>query len=297
MTTLARSRYHSWRAPLAGPGMVLASMIAQNFGATIAKQMFVAVGAFGVTGLRVFLAAAVLMLLRTPWRRPLSREVLPSLFLYGCMLGLMNLLIYQAFARLPIGIAIGIEVLGPLSIVLAGSRRALDLVWFAAAATGLVLLLPLRVENGLDPLGLAFAAGAATCWALYIVFGKRVATTLGADAVAWGMVVAACINMPLAVTFAGGALLDPLILLSGLGIALLTSVLPCMLEMEAMRRLPSHVFGVLLSAAPAVAAIAGFFVLGETLLPVQWLAIVAIVCASCGSAVCAAQSTLADRRS
>lgn len=240
--------------------------------------------------MRVFLAAAVLVALRTPWRRPLPKKILPDVLLYGAMLGLMNLLIYQAFARLPIGIAIGIEVLGPLSIVLAGSRRALDLVWFAAAGIGLLLLLPLRIGGGLDLVGLAFAAGAATCWALYIVFGKRVAATLGADAVAWGMVVAACINMPLAVTFAGRALPDPWILLSGLGIALLTSVLPCMLEMEAMRRLPSHVFGILLSAAPAVAALAGSVVLGETLLLAQWLAIVAIVCASCGSAVCAVET-------
>jgi inner membrane transporter RhtA len=287
VTTLARSA--SLRGPLAGPGMVLASMVAQNLGATLAKQMFPVVGAFGVTGLRVFLAAMILMAMRTPWRRPLSREILPNVLLYGCMLGLMNLLIYQAFARLPIGIAIGIEVLGPLSIVLAGSRRALDLLWFTAAATGQLLLLPLRVDNGLDPIGLAFAAGAATCWALYIVFGKRIAAALGADAVAWGMVAAACINMPLAVAFAGASLLQPWILLSGLGIAVLTSVLPCMLEMEAMRRLPSHVFGILLSGAPAIAALAGFVVLGETLSAVQWLAIVAIVSASCGSAVCAAR--------
>ncbi|XJJ71490.1 EamA family transporter [Novosphingobium sp. BL-8A] len=291
MTLLTQSSAHSpsqsWREPLIGPGMVLASMVAQNLGATLAKQMFAAVGAFGVTGLRVSLAATILLIMRMPWRRSLSRTILPDVLLYGFMLGLMNLLIYQAFARLPIGIAIGIEVLGPLSIVLAGSRRALDLVWFAAAAAGLLLLLPLRVGNGLDPVGLAFAAGAATCWALYIVFGKRVATTLGADAVAWGMLVAACINLPLGITFAGGALLHPWVLLSGLGIALLTSVMPCMLEMEAMRRLPSNVFGILLSAAPAVAALAGFIVLGETLTAIQWLAIVAIVSASCGSAICA----------
>ena len=152
---------------------------------------------------------------------------------------------------------------------------------------GLVLLLPLRSGAALDPIGLVFAGGAATCWALYIVYGKRVSGALGGDAVAWGMIVAAAISVPIGAATAGSALLAPLVLAVGFAVAILSSALPYSLEMEAMRRLPSHVFGILLSAAPAVAALAGFVVLGEVLTPLQWFAILLIMAASSGSAVSA----------
>ena len=272
-----------------GASAVLVSLVAQNVGAAFAKQLFPLVGAYGVTGLRIALAALLLLALRRPWRRWPSRAMLPALIAYGVMLGLMNLLIYQAFARLPIGIATGIEVLGPLTVVLCGSRARRDLAWLVAAVIGLVLLLPLYSGAVLDPLGLAFAGGAATCWALYIVYGKRVASALGGDAVAWGMVVAAAINVPIGAATAGSALLAPSVLAVGLAVAILSSALPYSLEMEAMRRLPAHVFGILLSAAPAVAALAGFFVLGEVLTPLQWFAILLIMAASAGSAMSAAK--------
>ena len=285
MTDIARSSFSPASAAFIGTGAVLLSLVAQNVGAAMAKHLFPLVGAYGVTGLRIALAAVLLLALHRPWRRPPSRAILPALIGYGAMLGLMNLLIYQAFARLPIGIATGIEVLGPLAVVLWGSRARRDFVWFVAALLGLALLMPLRSGAALDPLGLAFAAGAATCWALYIVYGKRVSATLGGDAVAWGMVVTAVINVPIGVATAGTTLLAPWVLCIGLAVAILSSVLPYSLEMEAMRRLPAHVFGILLSAAPAVAAIAGFAVLGEVLTQLQWGAILLIMVASAGSAL------------
>lgn len=274
-------------APMIGASAVLVSLVAQNVGAAFAKHLFPLVGAYGTTGLRIALAALLLFALRRPWRRRPSRAMLSALIAYGAMLRSMNLLIYQAFARLPIGIATGIEVLGPLMVVLCGSRSRRDIVWFVAAVIGLVLLLPLRSGAALDPIGLVFAGGAATCWALYIVYGKRVSGALGGDAVAWGMIVAAAISVPIGAATAGSALLAPLVLAVGFAVAILSSALPYSLEMEAMRRLPSHVFGILLSAAPAVAALAGFVVLGEVLTPLQWFAILLIMAASSGSAVSA----------
>lgn len=269
---------------LTGTACILTSLIAMNLGAALAKHLFPLIGAYGVTAMRISLAALVLMLLNRPWRRPVPASLVPGLIGYGAALGLMNVLIYQAFARLPIGIATGIEVLGPLSVVLLRSRSGGDLVWLASAMTGLALLLPLRSQAGLDLLGLAFASSAAICWALYIVFGKRVAEALGRDAVAWGMLVAAVITAPVGLAASGTRLFDPALLALGFGVALLSSVLPYSLEMEAMRRLPTHLFGTLLSSAPAVAAVGGFIVLGEVLTGLQWVAILLIVIASGGAA-------------
>lgn len=268
---------------------VLGSLVSMNIGAAFAKHLFPKIGPSGVATLRIVLSAVPLLLLHRPWRRPFDRALLPALIGYGAILGLMNLLIYQAFARIPIGIGTAIEVTGPLAIALLGSRRPRDFIWLAAAVGGLVMLLPLDSDRALDPVGIAFACGAAVCWALYIVYGKRVSATLGGDAVAWGMVVASVLALPIGIASTGSLLFTPWVLGVGLVVALLSSALPYSLEMEAMRRLPSHVFGMLLAAAPAVAALAGFIVLGERLAVQQWAGIVSIMVASAGSALGAAQ--------
>ena len=265
---------------------LLAAMVSTYLGAAIAKHLFPQVGSQGVTALRVGLAACLLLAWCKPWRIPLARKDLPNLLAYGLMLGCMNLLIYAAFARIPIGIAVAIEVTGPLLVVLAGSRRARDFAWLACAVLGLWLLLPLDAHavDALDPLGMLLAAGAALCWAMYIVFGKRVSTLEGGQAVAWGMLAAALFTVPVGFAHAGSALLAPGILAAGLGVALLSSALPYSLEMAALKRLPRRVFGILVSASPALSALAGWLVLGEQLLPVQWLAIALIIAASAGAA-------------
>jgi len=267
---------------------LLAAMVSTYLGAAIAKQLFPQVGSQGVTALRVGLAACMLLAWCKPWRIPLARKDLPNLLVYGLMLGCMNLLIYAAFARIPIGIAVAIEVTGPLMVVLASSRRPRDFAWLACAVLGLWLLLP-DVHGGtragaLDPLGMLLAAGAALCWAMYIVFGKRVSTLEGGQAVAWGMLAAALFTVPVGLAHAGAALLAPGILAAGLGVALLSSALPYSLEMAALKRLPRRVFGILVSASPALSALAGWLVLGEQLLPLQWLAIALIIAASAGAA-------------
>jgi inner membrane transporter RhtA len=258
-------------------------MVSQYAGAAFAKHLFPVVGTEGVVALRVGLSALLLMGFLRPWRALPARADIPCILLYGLTLGCMNLLIYRAFARIPIGVAVSIEVMGPLAVVLLSSRRARDFAWVACAAFGLWLLLPLRAGVGaLDPAGVAYAAGAAFCWALYIVFGKRASRSQGAGAVAWGMLAASAFIVPLGAAYAGSALLSPFALAAGLAVAVLSSAAPYTLEMIALRKLPRRVFGILVSSSPAVAGLAGFVVLGERLAAGQWLGI-GLVILACGA--------------
>lgn len=271
-------------------GCLLASLLSQYVGAASAKGLFPLVGAEGVTALRVSIAVVILMAVWRPWRTWPGRRAVPDLIAYGAMLGLMNLSIYQAMARIPIGVAIAIEVTGPLAVALFGSRRPRDVLWVVLAVAGLLPLLPVRGATGLDPVGMVWAAAAAACWALYIVFGKRASALPGGQAAAWGMLVATTFTLPLGVAHAGAALLAPGVLLTGLAVAVLSSAAPYSLEMVALRRLPRHVFGLLVSASPAVAALVGFFMLGERLSALQWAAIACVVGASAGSALSAGRA-------
>ena len=263
---------------------LFASLVSQSLGAAVAKSLFPVVGVEGMTALRIGLSAVLLLAFWRPWRAPIARRDLGNLVVYGAMLGGMNLCIYHAFGRIPIGIATAIETTGPLVVVLAASRRLLDVAWVALALAGLALLLPLHADQALDPVGLLFAFGAAASWALYIVFGKRVSTLVPGQAVSLGMLVAALFAVPIGVSHAGAAMLVPTTLLAGLGVALLSSAVPYSLEMAALRRMPRHVFGILVSATPAVGAACGALVLGERLSAPQWLAIACIIGASAGGA-------------
>jgi inner membrane transporter RhtA len=288
VTSLASRTADGAAAPVLA---IAAAMVSTYAGAAFAKQLFPLVGAEGVVALRVGLSALLLAAFARPWRVLPSRAEIPTLLLYGLTLGCMNLLIYRAFARIPIGIAVSIEVMGPLAVVLLSSRRARDFVWVACAAFGLWLLLPLRTAAGtgpLDPAGVACAAGAAFCWALYIVFGKRASAAQGSGTVAWGMLAASLFIVPIGASYAGSALLSPFALAAGLAVAVLSSAAPYTLEMIALRRLPRRVFGILVSASPAVAALAGFVVLGERLGGLQWLGI-GLVMLACGATAASAE--------
>lgn len=279
---------------LRGAAAAWGSLVSMNLGAGLSKLLFPVIGAYGITALRVAIAAAILCAIVRPWRRRIPRGVLPALLGYGAVLGVMNISFYQAIARIPIGIAIGIEVLGPLAVAVMGSRTRRDFLFLAVAIAGLLLLLPIRADSALDPVGVAFALGAAICWALYILCGKRVSGALGQDAVALGLTIAAAIAVPVGVASAGALLFTPWVLAAGLGIALLSSAIPYTLEMAAMRRLPAHVFSLLLSASPAVGAVIGFHLLGEVLTATQGLAILCIMLAAGGSAMSAARSRAKD---
>ena len=223
---------------------VLGALLSQYAGAAWAKSLLPLLGADGMTGVRVGLSALVLVVILRPWRTTLDRRGAMAVIAYGAMLGAMNLFIYRAMELIPIGVAVAIEVLGPLAVALAGCRRPVDLVWVALAVAGLLVLLPFGgIGADLDPIGIAYAAAAALCWALYIVFGHRAAALPSGPVVAWGLVVAASFTVPLGIADAGSALLAPTVLAVGLAVAVLSSVTPYLLEMLALRRLPRHVFG------------------------------------------------------
>ncbi|MCJ2060474.1 DMT family transporter [Methylobacterium sp. J-048] len=261
---------------------LIAGMVVLQYGATIAKSLFPIVGAAGTSSLRVGFSALILIAVWRPWRRSLSRREAGWIALYGVTLGLMNLLFYLAIARLPLGPAVAIEFAGPLAIALIASRRRADFLWIGVAVVGLGLLLPATSTSALDPLGVFLALGAALAWALYILFGQRAGRIDGGQAVSLGMLMAALVVAPFGFAEAGLGLLAPGILVAGLTVALLSSALPYSLEMVALRRLDRKSFGVLMSLEPAVAACAGFALLGERLGAVQWLAIGLVIAASAG---------------
>ncbi len=280
------------RAPAAGAdGILLPSLallggqVSVNLGAAVAKHLFPVIGVEGITAFRVGFSALLLMAIFRPWRSALTKRDVVNLLIYGTVMGMMNLLIYRAFERIPIGIAVAIEVTGPLAVALLSSLRPRNVAACTLAVFGLYLLIPLNGgAERLDLVGVAYAFGAALCWALYIVFGKRASTLRGGQAVALGMLVASLFIVPLGVAYANASLLTPAILVTGVVIAVLSSAIPYSLEILALRGLPQGLFGMFSSAAPAVSAIAGLLILGERLSGIQWFAIACIVLAS---AMCA----------
>lgn len=196
----------------------------------------------------------------------------------------MNFVFYFALRSIPLGIAVAIEFVGPLGVAVYASQRRVDYLWVALAAVGLLLLLPIRAtEDRLDPVGVLCALAAGVGWALYIVYGQKAGRAHGAAASTWGLIVAACLTVPLGIADAGSALATPQILTFGIAVAAFSGALPYSLEMVALRRLSARTFGTLMSFEPAIAAVAGVVVLHEHLTPIQWLAIGSIIVASIGA--------------
>ena len=267
---------------------LVGGMVSLAVGTSFAKGLFPLVGAEGTAALRVGLSALVLVAVWRPWRFRLTRADAGRVLLYGLVLGLMNLSFYMALRTIPLGLAIAIEFAGPLTLALIHSRRLVHFALVGLAVAGLALLLPIwSGVEGLDPVGVGFAAFAGLCWALYIVFGKRLSHMHAGQSVALGMSTAALVILPFGASTAGLALLAPAVLLMGLGVALVSSALPYSLEMIALRHIPKRTFGVLLSVEPAIGAMAGMMLLHEQLSPLQWLAIGCIIAASVGAVLTA----------
>jgi inner membrane transporter RhtA len=279
---------HLWARPLRVPptGLVLLSMCSAQVGAALAKQLFGALGPVGAVSLRVGFGALVLALFSRPRLRGHSRAGYRAALLFGVTLAVMNVTFYMAISRVPLGAAVTVEFVGPLAVAVIGSRRPLDLLWVALAAAGTLTLAPIGIGGGkpLDPLGILLALGAGVLWAIYIYLSARVGREFtGGVGLSLAMLVASMVLVPAGIATAGRALLSPGALAIGLGVGVLSSVVPYSLELEALRSLPPRVFGVLMSLEPAVAALAGLLVLHEGLTARTLIAIVLVTVASLGA--------------
>lgn len=278
------------RVGAAPVGLVLAAVGSLQFGAALAGTLFDEVGPLGAVLLRLGFGALVLGVLVRPRLRGLSARQLRLAVLFGLTLGGMNASIYLAFDRIGLGIAVTLEFVGPLAVAVAGSRRALDGLWIVLAGAGIVLL-SRGGGRDLDPVGVAFGLLAGALWAAYILLSARVGAAFsGSTGLALALVVGAVAVAPFGAADGGGALLDPELLAVGVAVAVLSSVIPYSLELEALRRMPTRVFGVLMSTEPAVAALAGFAVLGQGLSARQVAAIGLVVAASAGAALSAREA-------
>lgn len=269
------------------PALILLGILSLQVGAGIAKHLFGQLPPAALVLLRLLTSAAVLAFVARKALRTIlrdhSRRSLAVAAGFGLTLALMNFAIYQSFSRIPLGVAVTIEFLGPLAVAVFASRRPRDLVWTALAAAG-VLLLARGDGSATDLVGVGFALLAGVGWALYILLsaatGRRFS---GSTGLALASVVATAAMLPVGIATGGDKLLDPRLLLLGLGVGLMSSVIPYSLELEALRRMPPRVFGILMSLEPAVAALVGVVLLGEVLSGLQWLAMVCVMAACAGA--------------
>lgn len=268
-------------------GAVLTSILSLQFGAAFATTLFSQIGPAGATTLRLTIAAIILgVIVRPRWSRWSNRQR-KGIFALGIALAVMNGAFYLALDTVPIGTAVTIEFLGPLTLAAILSRRWADGAWVLLAFGGVLLLrLSDHGESGLDPIGVMFALIAATAWAGYIVAGSHLAATLpSADGLAGASIVAAVLTLPFGVVSGGSELLDPTMLAAGAAVAVLSSVIPYSLEMWALRSLAKKVFAVLIALEPAAAALAGVLVIGQTLDAFTLVAIALVVTAGVGTVV------------
>ncbi len=272
--------------PLVGVALVVCSCLSLPFGAAVAAQLFPVLGPWGVTSLRVAIAALLLVVIVRPRPVRWTRAQWLAAVLFGVALAAMNGFFYAAIDRIPLGPAVAIEFLGPLVLAAVLTRRLADAAWVGVALLGMVLLGVdgLIGAEPLDPLGVVFILIAAAFWAMYIRMSARVGALIpGTSGLAVGLVVAAVllipVGVPAAVTVAG----DMQLLLLAAVTAVLSSVIPYSFELAALRRLPQRVFGVLLSLEPAFATLAGWLILGQSATPLRMLAIALVVAASVGA--------------
>ncbi|WP_078491918.1 EamA family transporter [Streptomyces yerevanensis] len=267
-----------------GPvGLVLAGCVSVQFGGALAVSLMSRAGALGVVSLRLMIAALVLLVVCRPRLRGHSRADWGTVVLFGITLAAMNGLFYQAAARIPLGPAVTLEVLGPLALSVLASRRAINLLWAGLALAG-VFLLGGGGFDRLDPVGVAFALSAGAMWAAYIIFSVRTGRRFPqADGLALAMAIGAVLFLPLGIVEAGAKLLNPTTLALAAAVAMLSSVLPYTFEIVALRRLPASTFAIMMSLEPAIAAIAGFLILSQALTLTESLAIGLVIAASMGA--------------
>ena len=258
-------RARSAAAALPPTVLIILAIFTTQLGAAIAKGLFQTVGPGGTVFVRVGFAALVLLVLWRPRLGGYARADYAAAVVFGLVLGGMNLAFYSALNRIPLGIAVTLEFVGPLGVAVFGSRRALDLLWVVLAGAGVLLLSPVGGAD-LDVLGASLALTAGGLWAAYILLSARVGRAFpGGSGLVIAMLVAAGMLTPVGLLSGGTELLAPSVLVTGLGVALLSAAIPYSLELAALRRLPAHVFGVMMSLQPAAGALVGLVILNENI--------------------------------
>ncbi len=264
--------------------LVVAAAFSFQGGAALATTLFEEVGPLGAVWLRQLFGALVLLALNVGVLKRLRSRPLGPVIALGLSLALMNSFFYASIDRIPLGLAVTIEFLGPLGVAVAGSKRASDFTWIVLAGAGVALLGSPTVD--IDLLGMAFALAAAACWAGYILIGKRLGESWPLlDGLTLAMAMTAILLTPLGIASAGSELFDGSTLAIGLGVSLLGSAIPYGLELAALRRLATHTFGILMSLEPALAALVGALFLAQALSALESLAVVLVVIASIGANV------------
>lgn len=264
--------------------LLIIAMISVQSSGSLAKILFHDFPILTVAAMRLLLGALILALIFKIWQINFRQVKWQAIISYGFALAGMNALFYLSIDRLPLGIAVSFEFVGPLSVALYYARQKFDFVWVGLAILGLILLFPFdQVSEGLDLIGIGFALGAGACWAIYIVSGQKPSGISGNHTVCLGMFIGMLCLMPVAL-FSGFsiAVFEPSNFIYFIALAVLASALPFTLEMIALRHLTALSFGTLMSIEPAIAALSGFIFLGEQLLWNQWLALATIICASIG---------------
>lgn len=276
-------------AAMPPPGLLLVSIVSIQLGAAVAVHLFPSLGPVGTTFLRVGFAAILLIAVARHTISWSARHHAGSLLLYGVILGAMNLCFYGAIARIPLGIAVAIEFVGPLGLAVITSRRGRDFAWIALAFAGIVLLTP-EIGTALDPLGVALAGGAGLGWAGFIVMSRRLGRVMpGSSGLAIAMLVATLVVLPVEIATGGLSSLDGGLLAGALAVAILSTAVPLSLEFEALKRMSARTYGILVTLEPAVAAAVGALLLEQAMGARAMLAIACVMAAALGV-------TFSDRR-
>lgn len=264
--------------------IILISMASVQGSSSLAKYLFPILGPSGMTAWRLFFSSIMLVLIFKPWRKPISKQAWKYIVLYGFALGFMNLSYYSSIERIPIGIAVAIELTGPITVAMFAARKITDFVWLAIAIIGLVMLLPIHSAGAdLDLVGVLLAICAGACWAMYIVFGRKAGQLQGASSVALGSVIISFVIFPIGVWQSGPMMFSIDVLPLAFIVALLASAIPYALDMVALPRVPALTFSTLMSLSPVLGALSGLIFLNETLSGYQLVSIVLIIISSIGT--------------
>lgn len=263
------------------PGLLLVSIVSIQLGAAVAVHLFETLGPVTTTFLRIGISAVLLLVVARRHVSASARRHVGLLLLFGCSIGITNLCFYGAIARIPLGVAVAIEFVGPLGVAAVTSRRPVEFAWIGLAVVGLLLLTP-DIGNRLDPLGVALALAAGGGWASFILLSPRVARGVGGAGLALAMAVAGLFTLPFALAAGGLERLDLVLLGGALAVAILSTALPLSLEFEALRRMTARAYGVIVTLEPVVAALVGAVILGQALSPGAFAAIACVTAAAIG---------------